>query len=285
MRGCSSLSRKQYQIGFQTNKTVRLYINIDMNIMEQKEFNIKEELKKLPTCPGVYLMYNDVNEIIYVGKAINLKNRVRQYFQKGHNRSKKIEQMIHAIDHFEYRTVDTELEALMLESDLIKKYRPRYNSQLRDDENHPYIKISISDFYPKLSVDTGNFRDPNAMYIGPFFKSMEPEQAVELVSRLCKLRTCNQIFAKDEAAPKFDGKTCLNYSMGYCPGCCKGTADQTAYRQQVEKAIGFLKGQNTALILEELQQKMTEAVNDLAFEKAGRNSKNNRECKRNFGKN
>ncbi len=228
--------------------------------------NCKEEAKNLPESPGVYMMRNDVDEIIYVGKAVNLKRRVQQYFIESGKRSRKIEQMIANIDHFTYELVNTELEALILESNLIKKYRPRYNSALRKDENHPYVRISPRDSFPGLTVYTDNEWNPDDIYLGPFFKSMKMEETVLSVSHLLGLRTCRKEFA----GGKFDHHPCLNYHLGNCSGVCLEKISQDDYEQRLSKAVDFLRGQNQEEILAELQSRMLEASEQMDFEKAVR---------------
>ncbi len=226
--------------------------------------NCKEEAKNLPESPGVYLMRNDVDEIIYVGKAVNLRRRVQQYFIESGKRSKKIEQMIANIDHFTFELTDTELEALILESNLIKKYRPRYNSALRKDENHPYVRISRSDPFPALSVYTGNDRNPEELCMGPFYKPMNMEETVLSVSHLLGLRTCR----KDFSGGRFDHHPCLNYHLGNCSGVCLEIISREEYGQKIEKAVEFLRGSRREELLSGLQSRMLEASEQMDFERA-----------------
>ncbi len=235
----------------------------------KKDFDIKEELKKLPESPGVYLMYNEVDEIIYVGKAVNLKNRVSQYFHHNSDRSNKIQRMIANIVWFEYIPVETELEALILESNLIKEYRPRYNSALRNDENHPYIKVDMKSDYPKLTITTENERSNDFNYYGPFYKSMEMENVLDFVNKYMGLRTCNE----SSFNKVFDKHPCINYSIGTCMAPCRGNIPKDYYLMQVRKAIDFLMDSNRESVKAELFKKMNSAANNLEFEQASKYKK------------
>ncbi|MDO4650032.1 MAG: GIY-YIG nuclease family protein [Eubacteriales bacterium] len=229
-----------------------------------KEFNIREEVKRLPEVPGVYLMHNSVDEVIYVGKAVNLKARVSQYFHHNENRQNRIYQMIANIQWFETIQVESELEALILESNLIKEYRPRYNAALRDDENHPYLRVDLKEAFPAIRLTTENERD-EALYLGPFYKSMEPEKALGFVCKHYGLRTCSKRL--DGKLP--EGHPCIYHSMGQCMGPCSGSVDELNYRKYLEKAIHFFLSSDGNDIRESLERKMEQAVEELAFERAG----------------
>ncbi|MDO4616614.1 MAG: GIY-YIG nuclease family protein [Lachnospiraceae bacterium] len=227
---------------------------------------VKNEAKMFPETPGVYLMHNQVDEIIYVGKAVNLKRRVLQYFTESGKRSKKIEQMIANIDHISAISTETELEALILESNLIKQYRPRYNSALRRDENHPYIVLDPGDDFPVLSIDIGISREKNLLYLGPFYKSMDPEEIVLLLSSLLGLRTCSKDFSKGD----FDHRPCLRYSMGQCSGVCLERCSKGQYREKLQQALDFLKGNDRESLLQCLENRMQAAAEAMDFEAAAR---------------
>ncbi len=231
-----------------------------------KDFNSKDEVKKLPMTPGVYLMHNEVDEIIYVGKAIHLKNRVSQYFHHNKNRSKKIEQMIASIDWFEYIEVESELEALVLESNLIKKYHPRYNTVMRTDENHPYVKIWTTEHYPRVTLTTENIWDDN-LYLGPYYKGMDMENVVLFLNKIYQLRTCKKIFDEES----YDHRPCLNYSMGLCEGVCRGNVSEEDYLKRVQGLIHFLKNESEDEYLRfdrKFREEMETAATELEFKKA-----------------
>ena len=178
-------------------------------------FNIQEELKKLPDKPGVYIMKDKEDNILYVGKAVILKNRVRQYFQKN-NKSARIEKMVSQIDHFEYIVVDSEMEALILECNLIKLHRPKYNVLLKDDKMYPYIKITLNEKYPTVRIVRKKFND-GAKYYGPYTNAFAVKETVEFLNKVYKLKHCRRIFK--------DGKIetpCLNYHIKRCMGLCRG---------------------------------------------------------------
>ncbi len=226
--------------------------------------SIKDEVKKLPESPGVYMMRNEADEIIYVGKAVNLRRRVAQYFQESGKRSKKIEQMIASIDHFTWQPADTELEALILESNLIKRCRPRYNSALRKDENHPYVRIDMSDSYPRLTVYTDNIRRTKEICIGPYYRSMDMEKTVETVSHVFGLRTCGRSLAYGRE----DGHACLQFALGNCSGACRGNIPESVYAEQLAEAVDYLKGYGRHQVHETLQRRMEDASRSLNFEMA-----------------
>ncbi len=225
-------------------------------------FNIEEELKKLPAKPGVYLMHDDKDAIIYVGKAISLKNRVRQYFQSSRNKGVKIEQMVTHIARFEYIITDSELEALVLECNLIKEHRPKYNTMLMDDKTYPFIKVTVQEDYPRVLLARQMHKD-RAKYFGPYTSAGAVKDTIDLIHKLYGIRTCNK------ALPKMQGKErpCLNYHIHQCPAPCQGYISKEAYGESVKKALNFLNG-NYAPILKELEEKMQQAAEDLEFEKA-----------------
>ena len=225
-------------------------------------FDIEEELKKLPAKPGVYLMHDEKDAIIYVGKAISLKNRVRQYFQSSRNKGVKIEQMVTHIARFEYIITDSELEALVLECNLIKEHRPKYNTMLMDDKTYPFIKVTVQEDYPRVLFCRQLHKD-KAKYFGPYTSAGAVKDTIDLIHKLYGIRTCNK------ALPKMQGKErpCLNYHIHQCPAPCQGYITKEAYGEAVKKALSFLNG-NYAQILEELEDKMQRASEELEFEKA-----------------
>ena len=176
-----------------------------------EDFNIEEELKKLPASPGVYLMHDASEEIIYVGKAISLKNRVRQYFQASRKRTAKIDQMVSHISYFEYIVTDSELEALILECNLIKEHRPRYNTMLKDDKTYPYIKVTVGEDYPRILFSRDMKKD-KSRYFGPYTSAGAVKDTIELLRKIYHIRTCNRSFPKEIV----NGRACLNYHIGQC---------------------------------------------------------------------
>lgn len=227
-----------------------------------KEFNIEEELKKLPDHPGVYLMHSANDEIIYVGKAISLKNRVRQYFQTGRNRSPKIEKMITLIQYFEYILTDSELEALVLENNLIKEYAPRYNTMLTDDKTYPFIKVTLEEAYPRV-VMTRQMKRDKAKYFGPFTSTGAVRDTIELIKKLYHIRFCNKKLPKEMGLDR----PCIYYQMKQCPGPCQGYITEEEYRKNIEDVLDFLSG-NTKKVISELEEKMQAAAVEFEFEKA-----------------
>lgn len=225
-------------------------------------FNIEEELKKLPAKPGVYLMHDEKDAIIYVGKAISLKNRVRQYFQSSRNKGVKIEQMVTHIARFEYIITDSELEALVLECNLIKEHRPKYNTMLMDDKTYPFIKVTVQEDYPRVLFARQMHKD-RAKYYGPYTSAGAVKDTIDLIHKLYGIRTCNK------ALPKMQGKErpCLNYHIHQCPAPCQGYISKEEYGESVKKALTFLNG-NYEPILKELEEKMQTASENLEFEKA-----------------
>ncbi len=228
-----------------------------------QNFNITEELKKLPTSPGVYLMHNDRDEIIYIGKAINLKNRVRQYFQSSRNKTAKIQKMVSHIAWFEYILTDSELEALILESNLIKEHQPRYNTMLKDDKNYPYIKVTIQEPYPRILFARERKND-KSKYFGPYTSSESVKDTILLLHKLFKIRTCNRRLPKDIGKDR----PCLNHHLGQCDAPCQGLISREEYLSHINHALDFLSGKNFKEVEETLTKKMLEASDHLDFETA-----------------
>lgn len=227
-----------------------------------KEFNIEEELKKLPDQPGVYLMHSRSDEIIYVGKAISLKKRVRQYFQAGRNRSPKIEKMITLIHYFEYIVTDSELEALVLENNLIKEYAPKYNTMLTDDKTYPFIKVTLDEPFPRVLLCRQMKRD-KGKYFGPYTSGGAVRDTIELIKKLYHIRFCNKRLPKEMGLDR----PCLYYQMKQCPGPCQGYITEEEYRENVNEVLEFLNG-NTKKVIHQLGERMKEAADEFEFEKA-----------------
>ena len=225
-------------------------------------FNIEEELKKLPAKPGVYLMHGEKDEIIYVGKAISLKNRVRQYFQASRNKGAKIEQMVTHIRRFEYIVTDSELEALVLECNLIKEHRPKYNTMLMDDKGYPFIKVTTNEAFPRVMLARTMQKD-KAKYFGPYTSATAVKDTIELIRKLYKIRSCNRNLPKDIRRER----PCLNYHIKQCEAPCQGYISEDEYRKHINEALKFLNG-NYDGILKELEEKMMEASENMEFEKA-----------------
>ncbi len=229
---------------------------------EEKHFDISEELKKLPDKPGVYLMHDQNDTIIYVGKAVNLNNRVRSYFREKIGRGPKIDRMVSLIDRFEYIITDTELEALVLENNLIKEYRPKYNTMLRDDKTYPYIKATVNEAYPRICFSREMKKD-KARYFGPYTSATAVKDTIDLINKLYRLRTCTRNLPKDCGK----GRPCLNYHIGQCSGACTGEVSEEQYQEQLKGAMDFLNG-NYALIQKELREKMQAASEAMQYEEA-----------------
>ena len=225
-------------------------------------FDIQEELKKLPGKPGVYLMHDEKDEIIYVGKAISLKNRVRQYFQTSRNKGPKIEQMVTKIARFEYIITDSELEALVLECNLIKEHRPKYNTMLMDDKTYPYIKVTTKEAYPRVLFSRQMKKD-KSKYYGPYTSAGAVKDTIEMIRKIYKLRTCSRNLPKDIGKER----PCLNYHIKQCDAPCQGYISEEAYGEKVKKATDFLNG-NFEPVLKDLEEKMLEASENLEFEQA-----------------
>lgn len=220
-------------------------------------FNIEEELKKLPNKPGVYIMHDKDDKIIYVGKAISLKNRVRSYFRKT-NKTQRIQNMVALIDHFEYIVVDNETEALILECNLIKKNRPKFNVLLKDDKTYPYIKINVKDDFPNVYV-TRRILNDGAKYFGPYASAGSAKEMVDFIKEKFKIRQCKSFKYKD--------RPCLNYHIKKCMAPCMGYISKEEYREQINQIVSILDG-NLNGILKELEQQMEEASKNMEFEKA-----------------
>lgn len=225
-------------------------------------FDIEEELKKLPGKPGVYLMHDAKDAIIYVGKAISLKNRVRQYFQSSRNKGPKIEKMVTKIARFEYIVTDSELEALILECNLIKEHRPKYNTMLTDDKSYPFVKVTLGEDYPRVMFARQMKKD-KSRYFGPYTSAGAVKDSVDLVNKLFGLRTCNRSLPKDIGKER----PCLYYQIHQCSGPCQGYISKEEYRERVKQAINFLNG-NFKEAISELEQKMQLASEELRFEDA-----------------
>ena len=227
------------------------------------DFNLEEELNKLPEKPGVYLMHDENDAVIYVGKAKILKNRVRQYFRAGKKHSYKIELMVPKIAWFEYIVVDSEMEALVLECNLIKEHRPYYNTMLMDDKGYPYIRITTHEPFPRMTCEHQQRRD-RARYFGPFPNATSMKNVVELLRKLYFVRTCNKALPKPQGP---DNKPCLYYHIGQCKAPCQGFISKEEYRKQIDGVISFLNGNRDA-IRRDLKTHMNEAAENLDFEKA-----------------
>ena len=225
-------------------------------------FDIQEELKKLPAKPGVYIMHDEKDAIIYVGKAISLKNRVRQYFQSSRNKGPKIEQMVTRICRFEYIVTDSELEALVLECNLIKEHRPKYNTMLKDDKTYPYIKVTVGEEFPRILFSRTMKKD-KSRYFGPYTSAGAVKDTIELMNKLFRLRVCNRNLPRDIGLER----PCLNYHIKQCDAPCQGYISREAYREQVDQALEFLNG-NYKPILQMLEKQMMEASEALDFERA-----------------
>ena len=230
--------------------------------MENDNFNIQEELKKLPGRPGVYIMHDEKDHIIYVGKAVSLKNRVRQYFQSSRNKGVKIEQMVTHIRRFEYIVTDSELEALVLECNLIKEHHPKYNTMLMDDKTYPFIKVTANEDFPRVMMSRKMLKD-KARYFGPYTSSQAVRDTIDLIHKLYHLRSCNRSLPRDIGKER----PCLNYHIKQCDAPCQGYISQEEYGKAVSQVIRFLNGSYDS-VLNELEEKMDAASEALEFEKA-----------------
>ena len=227
-------------------------------------FNVEEELKKLPRKPGVYIMRDDKDVILYVGKAINLHNRVRSYFRENIGRGPAIDQMVSLIARFEYIVTDSELEALVLENNLIKENSPKYNTLLKDDKTYPYIKVTVGEDYPRILFSRTMKKD-KSRYFGPYTSAAAVKDTIELLNKLYQLRTCNRVLPRDIGIER----PCLNYHIKQCLAPCQGYVSKEEYRQQVAGALEFLNG-NYSQILKDLEEKMKKAAEAMEFEDAAR---------------
>ncbi len=230
--------------------------------MEKEMFDITEELKKLPNSPGVYIMHDADDSIIYVGKAVNLHNRVRSYFRKIVGRGPQIDKMVEQIARFEYIVTDSELEALVLENNLIKEHSPKYNTMLKDDKTYPYIKVTVAEEYPRILFSREMKKD-RSKYFGPYTSAASVKDTIELMNKLYQLRTCSRKLPRDIGLDR----PCLNYHIKQCLAPCQGYIGKDEYRERMEQALDFLNG-NYKPVLRELEQKMQEASEQLAFEDA-----------------
>ena len=224
--------------------------------------NLEEQLKNLPDSPGVYLMKDKSGEIIYVGKAISLKNRVRQYFQSSTNHSKKVYSMVKQIHDFEYIMVQNEVEALVLESNLIKKNRPKYNILLRDDKQYPYIKVTLNERFPRV-LKTRRIEKDGAKYFGPYPSATAVNEAIEIFHRYYQIRNCKLNLDKGDV--RF--RPCLNYFIGRCLGPCMGNVDEEVYNAMIKEILDFLSLKSNSLN-KKIEEKMKEAAKNLDFENA-----------------
>lgn len=227
-----------------------------------ENFDLHEELKKLPSKPGVYIMHGPKDEIIYVGKAVNLKNRVRQYFQSTNGKTEKIKKMISLIRRFEYIVVDSEMEALVLENNLIKENSPKYNTLLKDDKTYPYIKVTTEEDFPRIFLTRKVSRD-RARYFGPYTSSTAVKDTIDLLHKLFKIRSCSRRLPYDIGKER----PCLYYHLGQCLGPCGGYIDAAEYKKHIERAIDFLNGKYD-YVKKYLNDKMQLASESLEFEKA-----------------
>lgn len=230
--------------------------------MEKYNFDIQEELKKLPAKPGVYIMHDEKDCIIYVGKAISLKNRVRQYFQSSRNKGIKIEQMVTHIRRFEYIVTDSELEALVLECNLIKEHRPKYNTMLMDDKSYPFIKVTVNEPFPRVLLARKVLKD-KAKYFGPYTSGQAVRDTITLIHKLYHIRSCNRNLPRDIGKER----PCLNYHIKQCKGPCQGYISQEDYQHFVQEIVRFLNG-NYDGIQKELEKKMSASAEAMEFEKA-----------------
>lgn len=225
-------------------------------------FVIEEELKKLPDQPGVYIMHDSHDAIIYIGKAVSLRKRVHQYFQPSHDEGIKKAQMVKQIARFEYIVTDSELEALVLECNLIKEHRPKYNTMLRDDKTYPYIRVTLGEDFPRVLFSRQQKKD-KSRYFGPYTSAGAVKDTIELVNKIYQLRTCNRNLPRDTGKDR----PCLNYHIHQCTAPCQGYITKEAYRERVDAVVEFLNG-NYAPVLKSLEEKMNTASANLEFEKA-----------------
>lgn len=233
-----------------------------MTEKDENGFNIEEELKKLPASPGVYIMHDRHDEIIYVGKAVSLKNRVRQYFQESRSKTAKIEKMVSRIARFEYIITDSELEALVLECNLIKEHRPRYNTMLKDDKTYPYIKVTMDEAFPRVLFSRTMKKD-KCRYFGPYTSAGAVKDTIDLIQKLWKLRTCARRLPQDIGKER----PCLNYHIKQCQAPCQGYISQEEYGKAVAQTLDFLNGKYEP-VLSMLEEKMMQASDGMDFEKA-----------------
>ena len=232
-------------------------------VMENEfHFDLKEELRKLPEKPGVYIMHDQTDAILYVGKAVNLRHRVHQYFVKKLNRGPKIEYMVTKIAYFEYIVTDSELEALILENNLIKEHRPKYNTLLKDDKTYPYIKVTVGEAYPRV-LFTRKLRKDGSRYFGPFKSAGAVRDTIELMRKLFQIRDCTRNLPRDQGKER----PCLNYQIGQCKAPCMGYVSEEEYRRKVDEAVSFLGGSYKPVV-RLLTERMEKASSELDFEQA-----------------
>jgi len=225
-------------------------------------FNIEEELRKLPDKPGVYLMHDKNDTIIYVGKAVVLKNRVRQYFQSSRGKSPKIQRMVENIAWFEYIVVDSEMEALILECNLIKEHQPKYNTMLKDDKHYPYIRVTVNETYPRIMLARERKKD-KSKYFGPYTSAASVHDSIDLLKKTYFIRSCNRVLPRDEGKER----PCLYYHMGQCKAPCQGYISKEEYQANISQVEEFLNG-NYALITKRLEEQMMKFSEEMEFEKA-----------------
>lgn len=225
-------------------------------------FDIPAELKKLPESPGVYIMRDKTDDIIYVGKAKILKNRVRQYFQNSANHSLKVKQMVSNIDHFEYIVTGSEVEALILENNLIKRHNPKYNILLKDDKTYPYIKVTTNEMFPRVFVTRKLLKDKNK-YFGPFTNSLAVKENIALIDKIWQVRRCSKVFPRDIGK----SRPCLNYHIGQCKAVCTGKVSEEEYNKMIGEILDFLSGK-TENVVKSLTSKMLKYSAEMEFEKA-----------------
>lgn len=225
-------------------------------------FNIEEELKKLPAKPGVYIMHDKKDAILYVGKAVSLKNRVRQYFQSSRNLSPKIQQMVSRVERFEYIVVDSEMEALVLECNLIKEHRPKYNTMLKDDKHYPYIRVTVNEPFPRVMFARTRGKD-KAKYFGPYTNGQAVKDTLDLLKKTYQIRNCNLNLPKEKPS-----RPCLYYHLGQCKAPCQDMISKEEYEKSLEQVVTFLSG-NLSPITKRLELLMNEAAEKLEFERAG----------------
>lgn len=225
-------------------------------------FDFEEELKKLPDKPGCYIMHDEKDAIIYIGKALSLRHRVRQYFQASHHEGIKKDRMVQQIARFEYIITDSELEALVLECNLIKEHRPKYNTMLTDDKTYPYIKVTLGEKFPRVLFSRQMKKD-RSVYFGPYTSAGAVKDTIDLIHKLYQIRTCNRNLPRDIGKER----ACLNYHIHQCQAPCQGSVSEEEYRGQIDGALGFLNGRYQP-VLEMLQTKMEAASQAMDFEKA-----------------
>ena len=225
-------------------------------------FDIEQELKKLPDKPGVYIMHDAADEIIYVGKAVNLKNRVRQYFRPSHDEGPKKAKMVTQIRRFEYIITDSELEALVLECNLIKEHRPKYNTMLRDDKTYPYIKVTLGEDFPRV-LFSRLIRKDKSKYFGPYTSAGAVKDTIELIQKMYQIRTCSRNLPKDIGKDR----PCLNYHIKKCNAPCQGYISKEEYRKSIDMVLSFLNG-NYQPVLKNLEIRMMQASDQMEFERA-----------------